>query len=261
MAAGEIDRRCSLNSMSPCTQYTAPATRKLKTSISSSQFLMHDIGGKGEEIEADVVAVLRVALSIRHLIDESQEHAPVADLPGGNQDPEDDGNPRDQQTPRKTLAHEPQQLGQCLNPAGYLLKVDAMHMPPSPGEPVGQGSVHPEKDGGPRENGEEEGRLAAKDRPEDIQIPDGREPGPIDQEATRHAQYDEAGQDDDNSDCDASSWHIHLPRLFVMFTPSDRVAFGGSLRAERRRGQPAPPVVNLGPNVSPGHPQLPQSAM
>jgi site-specific recombinase XerD len=38
-AVGEIDRRCSLNSMSPCTQYTAPATRKLKTSVSSSQFL------------------------------------------------------------------------------------------------------------------------------------------------------------------------------------------------------------------------------
>jgi hypothetical protein len=55
-----------------------------------------DIGGKGEEIEADVLAVLRIALAIRHLIDVSQEHAPVTDLPGGNQDPEDDGDPRDE---------------------------------------------------------------------------------------------------------------------------------------------------------------------
>jgi len=70
-----------------------------------------DIGGKGEEIEADVLAVLRIALAIRHLIDQAQEHAPVADLPGGNQDPEDDGDPGDQQTPRKTLAHQRQQLG------------------------------------------------------------------------------------------------------------------------------------------------------
>src|SRR6201998_2009462 len=80
-------------------------------------------------------------------------------------------------------------------------------MPPSPGEPAGQESVHPEEDGGPRENREEEGSLAAENRPKDIQIPDAREPGPIDQEATRQARYDEAGQDDDNSDCDASSWH------------------------------------------------------
>src|SRR5215831_14948650 len=101
-----------------------------------------------------------------------------------------------------------------------------MDMPPSSGEPVGQEAVHPQEDGRPREDDEEQGGLAAENRPEDIEIPDGREPGPIDQEATRQAQYDEAGQDDDNSDCDAFSWHIHLPRVFVLFTPSDRVAFG-----------------------------------
>src|SRR6516162_3948377 len=101
-------------------------------------------------------------------------------------------------------------------------------MPRSPGEPVGKEPVHPQEDGGPREGGEEEDGLAAKNRPEDIQIPDGREPGPIDQKAARQAQSDEAGQDDDNSDRDASSRHISLPRVFVMFTaqPSDRVAFG-----------------------------------
>jgi hypothetical protein len=37
--------------------------------------------------------------------------------------------------------------------------------------------------------------------------------------ATRQAQYDEAGHDDDNSDRAAPSWHIHLPRLFVIFMP------------------------------------------
>ena len=104
-----------------------------------------------------------------------------------------------------------------MSPAGYLLKVDATHIPLSPGEPVGQGSVHPQEDGGPGEDGEEENGLAAKYRPEDLEIPDGREPGPIDQEASRQVQYDEAGQDDDNSDRDASSLHIHLPRVFVMF--------------------------------------------
>ena len=176
-----------------------------------------DIGGKGEEIEADVLAELGIALAIRHLIDEAQEQVPVAHLPCGNQDRKDAGDPCDEQTPRKTLAHQLQQLGQCLNPAGFLRKTDGMHMPPSPGEPGGQGSVHPQENGGPGENREEEHRLAAKNRPEDIQIPDGREPGPIDQEVTRQAQYDEAGHDDDNSDRDASSWHIYLPRVFVIF--------------------------------------------
>ena len=111
MAAAEIDRRCSSNSMSPCTQYTAPANEKAQDEHQQQPIFERDIGGKGEEIEADVLAVLRIAQSIRHLIDVSQQHAPVADLPGGNQDPEDEGDPRDQQTPRKTLAHQPQQLG------------------------------------------------------------------------------------------------------------------------------------------------------
>src|ERR1700730_1682876 len=173
MALGEIDRRCSLNSMSPCTQYTAAATRKPQEERQQHPAFEDDIGGKEEEIEADVLAVLGIAQSIRHLIDEAQEHVPVAHLPCGNQDREDAGDPCDEQTPRKTLAHELQQLGQCLNPLGFPLKIDGTHMPPSSGEPEGQGSVHPQENGGPRENGEEEDRLAAKNRPEDIEIPDG----------------------------------------------------------------------------------------
>src|SRR5207253_6429489 len=106
---------------------------------------------------------------------------------------------------------------QCLNPLRFPLKVDGMHMPPSSGEPEGQGSVHPQENGGPQEDGEEEDGLAAKNRPEDVEISDGREPGPIDQEVARQAQYDDAGHDDDNSDRDASSWHIYLPRVFVIF--------------------------------------------
>ena len=125
-------------------------------------------------------------------------------------------------------------------------------MPPSPGEPVGQVSVHPQEDGGPREDGEEEDRLAAENRPEDTEIPDGREPGPIDQEAARQAQYDEAGQDDDNSDHDASSRHIPLPRVFFMFTASDRSRLGRAPRTKDTADRP--PVVSLGPNVSPGYP-------
>ena len=92
-------------------------------------------------------------------------------------------------------------------------------MPPSPGKPVGQGSVQPQEDGGPHKDGEEEDRLAAKNCPEDIQIPDGREPGPIDQEVTRQAQYDEAGHDDYDSDRDASSWHYPAS---LLCSPSSR---------------------------------------
>src|ERR1700726_3556441 len=101
-----------------------------------------------------------------------------------------------------------------------------MHMPPSPGEPGGQGSVHPQENGGPGENREEEHRLAAKDRPEDIQIPDGREPGPIDQEVTRQAQCDEAGHDDYDSDRDASSWHYPAS---LLCSPSSRPVTGSDL--------------------------------
>jgi hypothetical protein len=104
-----------------------------------------------------------------------------------------------------------------LNPAGDLLEVDATHMRLSSGEPVGEVSVQPQEGGGPREDCEEENRLAAKNRPEDTEIPDSREPGPVDQEATRQAQNDEGGEDDDNGDRNASSWHTHPPRVFVIF--------------------------------------------
>src|SRR5207248_903474 len=115
----------------------------------------------------------------------------------------------------------------CLNSAGFLPKVDGMHMSPSPGEPGGQGYVHPQENGGPRENGEEEDRLAAKNRPEDVQIPDSGEPGPIDQEVTRQAQYDEAGHDDYDTDRDASSWHYPASLLCSPSSrPSDRVGLG-----------------------------------
>src|SRR5262249_25026260 len=105
-----------------------------------------------------------------------------------------------------------------LNPMGYLLEVDTSHMLLSPGEPVGEVSVQPQEGGGPREDGEEEDRFAAENRPEDTEVANSREPGPIDQEAARQAQYDEGGQDDDNSDGNASSRHNPLPRGFVMFT-------------------------------------------
>ena len=63
--------------------------------------------------------------------------------------------------------------GVPANPAGFLIKVDGIYMPLRPGKPGGQESVHPQEKGGPRENSEEEDRLAAKNRPEDISIPDG----------------------------------------------------------------------------------------
>ena len=141
MAAGEIDRRCSLNSLHPIHR---SGDEKAEDEQQQKPIFEDDIGGQGEEIKADVFAVLGIAPSIRHLIDESQEHIPVADLPCGNQDRKDAGDPRDQQAPREPLAHQHQQLGQCLNRLGFALKVDAIHLAPSPGEAVGQGSVHPQ---------------------------------------------------------------------------------------------------------------------
>src|SRR5207244_8440193 len=132
------------------------------------------------------------------------------------------------QTPRKTPAHQFQQLGQCRNRAGFALKADGIYTPPSPGKPKGQGAVHPKENGGHRENGEEEDRLAAKNRPEHTRIPDRREPGPIDQEVSRQAQYDEARDDDDNSDRDGSSWHTRSLVCSSCSWPSDGVALGAA---------------------------------
>src|SRR5262249_60805625 len=86
-----------------------------------------------------------------------------------------------------------------LNRGVDLVEVEGMHMRGWPGEPMSQVSVHPQHDGGPREDGEEEGRLTAENRPEDTEIPDRREPGPIDQKAARQARHDEGGQVDDNT--------------------------------------------------------------
>src|SRR6516225_7574636 len=113
-----------------------------------------------------------------------------------------------------------------------------MHIPPSPGEPTSQVSVHPQHDSGPREDGEEEGCLTAENRPEDTEIPDRREPGPIDQEAARQAQYDEGGQDDDNSDGNASSRH-NPPPSWVRPRPGDRVTWVGHGQKETRTARSA----------------------
>src|SRR5215470_2668560 len=109
-----------------------------------------------------------------------------------------------------------------------------MQMPPSPGEPMSQVSVHPQHDGGPREDGEEEGCLTAENRPEDTEIPDRQEPGPIDQEAARQAQYDEGGQDDDNSDGNASSRHNPSLVGSSCSRPGDRATRAGNEQKETR---------------------------
>jgi hypothetical protein len=75
----------------------------------------------------------------------------------------------------------------------------------------------------------------------------------IDQEATRQAQYDEAGHDGDKSDRDASSWQNPAPSFVRHLHVSVTRSHLGWPRAERRRRQSAPPVVNLGRNASPGH--------
>src|SRR5262249_27691134 len=109
--------------------------------------------------------------------------------------------------------HELQELRQRLRPADFPPKVEGMQTPPSPRELGCQGSVHPQEDGRPGEKGEEEDHLAAKNRLEDIQMPDGRKPRPINQQVTRQCQCDEAGHDGDNSDRDASSWHYSASLL------------------------------------------------
>src|SRR6266849_6949563 len=62
--------------------------------------LEDDISGKREEVEAEVLAVHGIVLSIRYLIEEPQEYIPIADLPCGNQDAKEARDPRDEEMPR-----------------------------------------------------------------------------------------------------------------------------------------------------------------
>ena len=55
-----------------------------------------------------------IALSVRHLVDEPENHVPVSGLARGHQDSKDDGDPRDEQTPWEPNRGERQQLGQRL---------------------------------------------------------------------------------------------------------------------------------------------------
>ena len=70
-------------------------------------------------------------------------------------------------------------------------------MPLSLGEPIRQGSVQPQEDGGRREHGEEEGDLCLEHRPKDIEIADGRKPEPVNQDVRRESKRDQASCDDD----------------------------------------------------------------
>src|SRR5713101_4501783 len=72
--------------------------------------LERDIGGKREEIEADVLAEKGIALSVWCLVDEPKDHVPVTGLAHGDQAPEDDGHPRDEETPGELRGREPEQL-------------------------------------------------------------------------------------------------------------------------------------------------------
>ena len=58
-----------------------------------------DICGKRKEIKPDVLAVEGIALSVRHLVDEPENQVPVSSLTCGDQNPKDDGDPGDEQTP------------------------------------------------------------------------------------------------------------------------------------------------------------------
>ena len=60
-----------------------------------------DVGGKRKEIEPDIFAVERIALSVWHLPDEAEGNVPGANLAQGDKGGEDQGAPSDQETPRK----------------------------------------------------------------------------------------------------------------------------------------------------------------
>ena len=181
--------------------------------------LERDVGGKREEIKADVLAVEGIALSVRHLVDEAEDHVPVSGLARGDQDSKDDGDPRDEQTPWEPNGRERRSAramsrgvsGRSRIPGRRVREAEATL---ALGEPERQRSVHPKEDGRAHENGEEKDDFGAENRPKDIEISDGRKPDHIDQDVARESERDQAGRDDDTGNRNASPSHVEPPSGF-----------------------------------------------
>ena len=118
--------------------------------------LERDVGGKRKEIKANVLAVEGIALSVRHLVDEPENHVPVFDLARGHQDPKDNGDRRDEKPPWELKGRQQlgQRLGQCPDGRGSPVEGYGKPRPSAPGEPKRQRSVHPKEDGRAHENDE-----------------------------------------------------------------------------------------------------------
>src|SRR5215831_813512 len=67
-----------------------PRQARLGSTYHHSVFDCH-IGGQREQVETDILAKHRIILSVRRLIDKSQEHLPIADLYGRKEACEDAG--------------------------------------------------------------------------------------------------------------------------------------------------------------------------
>src|SRR5262249_44838949 len=65
--------------------------------------LERNVGGKREEIDADVLSEDWIALSVWRLVNEAQGYLPVAGFAQSYQSCENDRNPRDEETPGEAL--------------------------------------------------------------------------------------------------------------------------------------------------------------
>src|SRR4051795_9191487 len=133
-------------------------------------------GGKREKVEAEILAVEGIALSVRRLVEETENQAPFGSLDFGDRDSDDDGDPGDEPTPWELRKPECRRLRQPSGPRpnGCGAPVEGYRKPwPSlPGVPERQRSGHPHGDGRSDENSTEEAGLGGENRPEDLAIAD-----------------------------------------------------------------------------------------
>ena len=176
--------------------------------------LERDVDRQREQVEADVLAEQRIVLAVRHLVDEPEDQVPLAGLAHRDQQSDDERDGQDEQTPRQQRGHKSKQLGrrpgQCPDCREARVERRRKPKPSLRGKPQCQRSVHPEQQGRDREDGHEENGFRGEHRPEDADIPDRREPRPIDHEAAGAPQL-RGDHDDGDRHANASPGHVLSP--------------------------------------------------
>jgi hypothetical protein len=127
--------------------------------------LERDIGGQRKEIEADVLAKHRIALAIRHLVEEAKHDVPVRKLEDGDQQAEKDGHAGDEEAPRHVRRCLTEKLERGLRPLpGQGPRRRRARRPDRrpPGEAERQPSRKPERTGRGGEDREEETARVVK---------------------------------------------------------------------------------------------------